>query len=89
AVRKRKTEVDAQIAPISALGAAVGIPTPAIDRLVALIHDIEDGRRPQSWETLDLLLDACSTISPTAAYSSPARPRASAGRSSPGSPPPG
>lgn len=67
AVRKRKTEVDAQIAPISGLGAAAGVATPVIDRLVALIHDIEDGRKPQSWETLDELLNACSTISPTAA----------------------
>jgi 2-dehydropantoate 2-reductase len=67
AVRKRKTEIDAQIAPISGLGAAVGIATPVIDRLVALIHDIEDGRKPQSWETLDELLAACSTTSPTAA----------------------
>jgi hypothetical protein len=25
---------------------------------VALIHDIEDGRRAQSWETLDALLPA-------------------------------
>ncbi|MDF2812439.1 MAG: 2-dehydropantoate 2-reductase [Microvirga sp.] len=56
AVRKRKTEVDAQIAIIATLGAEAGIKTPTIDRLVDLIHDIEDGRREQSWATLDLML---------------------------------
>ena len=56
AVRKRKTEVDAQIAIIAALGAEAGVRTPAIDKLVSLIHDIEDGRREQSWSTLDLML---------------------------------
>lgn len=56
AVRKRKTEVDAQIAIIAGLGAEAGIATPAISKLVDLIHDIEDGRREQSWSTLDLML---------------------------------
>ena len=56
AVRKRKTEVDAQIAIIATLGREAGIPTPAIGRLVDLIHDIEDGRREQSWSTLDEML---------------------------------
>lgn len=56
AIRKRKTEVDAQIAIIAEIGAKAGIATPTIDRLVALIHDIEDGRRPQAWATLDQLV---------------------------------
>jgi 2-dehydropantoate 2-reductase len=56
AVRKRKTEVDAQIAIIAILGQEAGIPTPAISKLVELIHDIEDGRREQSWSTLDEML---------------------------------
>ncbi|NJD20883.1 MAG: 2-dehydropantoate 2-reductase [Gemmatimonadetes bacterium] len=55
AVRKRKTEVDAQIAVISTLGAEAGVDTPLVRRLVELIHDVEEGRRPQSWETLDAL----------------------------------
>jgi 2-dehydropantoate 2-reductase len=58
AIRKRKTEVDAQIAIISQIGAKGGLATPTIDRLVALIHDIEEGRRPQSWATLDLMVAA-------------------------------
>ena len=46
AVRKRKTEVDAQLRPIVADGAAVGVATPVIARLIAMIHEIEDGARP-------------------------------------------
>jgi 2-dehydropantoate 2-reductase len=58
AVRKRKTEVDAQLAIIADLGAEAGIPTPAISKLVDLIHDLEDGRRELSWSTLDLMLES-------------------------------
>ncbi|MCY7319136.1 MAG: ketopantoate reductase family protein [Ramlibacter sp.] len=59
AVRKRKTEVDPQIGVIGALGREAGIPTPAIDCLVGLIHDIEEGRRPLAFETFQVLLDTC------------------------------
>lgn len=55
AVRRRRTEVDAQIAPIAELGTEEGVDTPLTRRLVELIHDIEDGRRVQSWETLEAL----------------------------------
>lgn len=55
AVRKRRTEVDAQIGIVVALGAELGIATPLTARLVDLIHDIEDSRRPQSLATLDAL----------------------------------
>ena len=55
AVRKRRTEVDAQIGIVAELGAEAGVPTPLTARLVELIHEIEEGRRPQSSETLDLL----------------------------------
>ena len=47
AVRRRRTEVDVQIAPIVEIGAKHGVPCPTIARLVALIHEVEDGR-PQS-----------------------------------------
>lgn len=67
AVRKRKTEVDAQIAVVSPLAREVGLKTPVLDHLVELIHDIEDGRREQSWETLDRLLDTCISTSPAGA----------------------
>jgi 2-dehydropantoate 2-reductase len=55
AVRKRRTEVDAQIAPVAALGAEAGVDTPLTRRLIALIHDVEEGRRAQGWESLDAL----------------------------------
>jgi len=55
AVRKRRTETDAQLGPIVVLGAEAGVPTPMVSRLIALMHEVEDGRRPQSHETLDLL----------------------------------
>lgn len=66
AVRKRKTEVDPQIGIIAALGAEAGVPTPAIETLVTLIHDIEDGRRAQSPETLKVLIDRCKSVLTTA-----------------------
>ena len=66
AVRKRKTEVDPQIGVIAELGCEAGVPTPAITCLVALIHDIEEGRRPMSFETFAVLLDTCKAASTTA-----------------------
>ncbi len=66
AVRKRKTEVDPQIGIIAALGREAGVPTPAVEMLVTLIHDIEDGRRPQSPETLKVLIDRCKSVLTTA-----------------------
>jgi 2-dehydropantoate 2-reductase len=56
AVRKRKTEVDPQIGVIAELAAEAGVPTPTIRRLVALVHDVEDGRRPMSMETFRELM---------------------------------
>jgi len=60
AVRKRKTEIDPQIGIIVGLAREAGVATPALARLVELIHDIEDGRRPMAFETFQLLLDACA-----------------------------
>jgi 2-dehydropantoate 2-reductase len=59
-VRKRRTEVDAQIGIIVTLGQQAGVATPLTARLVGLIHDIEAGRRSQSPATLDLLRDPLS-----------------------------
>lgn len=60
AVRKRRTEVDLQIAIIASLAVEVGVDTPALRRLVELIHDIEDDRREQSRETFDALAAVCA-----------------------------
>jgi 2-dehydropantoate 2-reductase len=45
AVRKRRTEVDAQLGPVVQEGATLGVPTPCNARLIAMIHEIEDGAR--------------------------------------------
>ncbi len=55
AVRKRRTEVDAQLGIVVTIGREAGVATPITAHLVQLIHDIENGERPQSRETLDLL----------------------------------
>jgi 2-dehydropantoate 2-reductase len=56
AVRKRPTEVDAQVGTVVAIGASADVATPVSARLVGLIHDIEQGARVQSRELLDDLL---------------------------------
>ncbi len=48
AVRKRRTEVDVQIAPIFEVGARHGLPCPTTRKLVAMIHEVEDGKRALS-----------------------------------------
>ena len=62
AVRRRKTEVDQQIGIIVDLAQEVGLDTPMICELVELVHDIEEGRRTQSYETLKVLIDKCPKI---------------------------
>ena len=52
AVRRRRTEVDVQIAPIAQIGAAHGLPCPAIRKLVAMIHEVEQGTRTMSDDNL-------------------------------------
>ena len=45
AVRRRRTEVDAQLGWVVRFGERHGVPTPLSARLIELVHDIEDGRR--------------------------------------------
>ena len=45
AIRRRRTEVDVQIAPIAEIGARHGIDCRATRKLVAMIHEVEEGRR--------------------------------------------
>jgi 2-dehydropantoate 2-reductase len=59
AVRKRKTEIDPQIGVIAELGREVGVPTPAIRCLVALIHAIEDGQKLMAASTFSELIAVC------------------------------
>ncbi|HET6620017.1 MAG TPA: 2-dehydropantoate 2-reductase [Dongiaceae bacterium] len=58
AIRKRKTEVEAQLGPISVTAEKLGMKAPLTRRTADLIHDIEDGRRPLSWDTLAELAKA-------------------------------
>jgi 2-dehydropantoate 2-reductase len=58
AVRKRPTEVDAQLGIVVSLGAESGVPTPLTARVVELIHEIERAQRPQSLEALEALAAA-------------------------------
>jgi 2-dehydropantoate 2-reductase len=55
AVRKRPTEVDAQLGIVVTLAREVGVPTPLTERLVELVHDVERGLRLQSIDTLERL----------------------------------
>ncbi|NJD11370.1 MAG: 2-dehydropantoate 2-reductase [Gemmatimonadetes bacterium] len=59
-VRKRPTEVDAQLGIIVELGLAAGVPAPLTARLVALIHEVERGERPLALENLTALAEGSS-----------------------------
>lgn len=48
AVRKRKTEVDAQLGVAIAIGRRHGLPMPVAETVVRMVHEIEDGRRAHS-----------------------------------------
>jgi 2-dehydropantoate 2-reductase len=61
AVRKRPTEVDGQLGIVVSLAADGGVATPLTARLVELIHEIEQGVRPQSLDTLDELAATATT----------------------------
>ncbi len=52
AVRKRRTEVDSQIAPIATIGRKHGIACPKVEKLVAMIHEVENGTRALSDDNL-------------------------------------
>jgi 2-dehydropantoate 2-reductase len=64
AVRRRKTEVDQQIGLAAAIGASHDLPMPLTHRLVALIHELEEGRRAMSWQNLDELDALRRTVYP-------------------------
>jgi 2-dehydropantoate 2-reductase len=58
AVRKRRTEVDVQILPIVQIGEAHGVNCPTARKLVAMIHEVEDGKRLMTDENLIELMNA-------------------------------
>jgi 2-dehydropantoate 2-reductase len=55
AVRKRRTEVDAHFGPIVADAQRLGLDVPLLKRMVAMIHEVEEGRREFSGANLDEL----------------------------------
>lgn len=56
AIRKRPTEVDGQMGVVAAMAAARHLSSPALNALIAMIHQIEAGERPQSDHNLSELL---------------------------------
>ncbi len=54
-VRKRRTEVDFQVGAVVERGLELGVPTPMLTSLVDLIHEVENGERPQDWSTIRTL----------------------------------
>jgi 2-dehydropantoate 2-reductase len=52
AVRKRKTEVDAQLGIVVSLGAGAKVKIPLTSQLIRMIHEIEDGTRARSLDSL-------------------------------------
>jgi 2-dehydropantoate 2-reductase len=55
AVRKRRTEVDAHFGPIVEDAQRLGLDVPLLQRMIAMIHDLEEGRRSFSGANLDEL----------------------------------
>jgi len=55
AVRKRRTEVDAQYGPIVERAQLHGIDVPHLTRMIDLIHAVEEGRAQQAWATLEAI----------------------------------
>jgi len=58
AVRRRKTEVGALLGATVAKARTLGIAMPLTERLIAMIDDLEEGRRVMSWGNIDELVTA-------------------------------
>lgn len=55
AVRKRKTEVDAQVLPVVEIGQESRVPTPLAARVISMIHEIEEGKRALAMANIEEL----------------------------------
>ena len=58
AVRKRKTEVGALLGATVARARGLGLAMPLTERLIAMIEELETGRRAMSWDNLEELARA-------------------------------
>ena len=59
AVRKRKTEVETLLGPVTAVGQKHGVATPTVERLAAMIAEMETGKRgfsPENWRSFPAIL---------------------------------
>ncbi len=80
AVRKRRTEVDEQIGAVLRIGRGRGLAMPLTDRLVTMIHELEDGVRQLAVANIDELeLLRRPAAAPPAASPAPADHSASDG----------
>jgi 2-dehydropantoate 2-reductase len=61
AVHHRQTECDAQFGPILTLARRHGVAVPHLERLVAVMHDVESSARPQGWDNITRLQVAETT----------------------------
>ena len=52
AIHHRQTECDAQFGPIMTRARRRGVAVPHLERLVALMREVERGVRPQAWDNL-------------------------------------
>jgi 2-dehydropantoate 2-reductase len=52
AVRHRRTEIDAQFVPVVERAHELGLNVPLLERMMLMIHEVEDGRRALSAENL-------------------------------------
>ena len=60
AVRRRKTEVGALLGATVTKAKRLGLATPLTERLIAMIEDLETGRRVMSWANVDELVKAAA-----------------------------
>jgi 2-dehydropantoate 2-reductase len=63
AVRKRRTEVDAHFLPIVDDAHRHGLEVPLLQRMIEMIHELEEGRRPFASSNLDELAEAAAAHS--------------------------
>jgi 2-dehydropantoate 2-reductase len=52
-VKRRKTEVDEQVARVVATGGVERVPVPVNQTVLSIVHEIEEGRRDMHWENLE------------------------------------
>jgi 2-dehydropantoate 2-reductase len=77
AVRKRRTEVDEQIGAVLRIGRSRGLPMSLTERLVNMIHELEEGTRRRTTASVDELeLVRRSSSAPAAHEGRPEEPHA-------------